>query len=271
MPIIYMNSFLYSGELSKTNFLTHLDDHSRDLSNISSMFSDLTSYMRSEGIKVEEVAGVPFGGSFKVSDEDAKKLMSKGLVADCSEPDYQEYKEPENIPIFYIDTKLDEMIESRDSFLGLPTVSLNIPSFSNSESNLESNDYGLSGDKQVVIDLGKMLKDFPIASSFINIDTESLEEDKWSFNIGISDIGYTVKEINFDRSKCSFTFLCDACEDLHKSNLKSVYTSLSTGIALLSNIIAYSSNREFIIAFDYINRDLRLLKTLLELDYAVGS
>jgi len=223
--------------------------------------------MRSEGIQVEEVNGVPFGGSFKVSEDDAKKLMSKGLVADCSEPGYLDYKEPENIPIFYIDTKLDEMFKDRDSFTGLPTVSLNIPSFSQPE----QDDFGLSGDKQIVIDLGKMLNDFPIASSFINIDTESLEEDKWSFNIGIADIGYIVKEIDFDRAKCSFTFLCDACEDLHKSNLKSVYTSLSTGIALLSNIIAYSSNREFIIAFDYINRDLRLLKTLLELDYAVGS
>ena len=265
MPIIYMNSFLYSGELSSENFLTHLDDHSRDLSNISSMFSDLTSYMRSEGIQVEEVSGVPFGGSFKVSEEDAKKLMSKGLVADCSEPEYLE--EPENIPIFYIDTKLDEMFEHRDAFMGLPMVSLNVPSFSNTE----SNDYGLSEAKEVVIDLGKMFKDFPIATMFINIDTESLEEDKWSFNIGITDIGYSLKEVDFDRTKCSFTFLCDACKDLHKSNLKSIYTSLSTGIALISNIIAYSSNREFIIAFDYINRDLRLLKTLLELDYAVGS
>ena len=101
MPIIYMNSFLYSGELSESNFLSHLDNHSRDLNNISSMFSDLTSYMRSEDIQVEEVTGVPFGGSFRVSEEDAKKLMSKGLVANCSDPEYLEYKEPENIFIYF--------------------------------------------------------------------------------------------------------------------------------------------------------------------------
>ena len=125
--------------------------------------------------------------------------------------------------------------------------------------------------KKVVIDLGKMFKEFPPATSFINIVTESLEKDKWTFNIGISDIGYNVKSVDFDRLKCSFTFLCDACEDLHVSDLKSVYTSLSTAIALISNVTAFSPNNEFIIAFDYINRDLRLLKTLLELDYAVGS
>ena len=81
MTIVYMNSFLYSGELTEDNFLDHLGNHSRDLNNISSMFSDLTSYIKSEDIKVEKVTGVPFGGSFTVSDEDAKKAYIFGACS----------------------------------------------------------------------------------------------------------------------------------------------------------------------------------------------
>ena len=270
MATVYMSSFLYSEELSVSNFLGSLESHSNGLSRLTSTFRDLISYIRSENINIEEVNGVPFGGSFNVSEEDAQKLIAVGLVADCSNITPVEYKEPENIPIFYIDTRLDELIGNRDMDFGLPTVSISFPNFSIQESK-ETSPTSLGLDHQVLIDLGKMLKEFPTGSSYINIDTESIEEDKWTFNIGISDVGYDVMDVDFDRQGCSFTFMCGACSDPHKSDLKSVYTSLSTVISLLSNIVAYSPNKEFVVAFDYIVMDLRLLKTLLEVDYAVGS
>ena len=54
-----------------------------------------------------------------------RKLISSGLVADFSDPNFLEYKEPENIPIFYIDSKLDELFENRSGLLEPTDVSLN--------------------------------------------------------------------------------------------------------------------------------------------------
>jgi len=70
-----------------------------------------------------------------------------------------------------------------------------------------------------------------------------------------------------------FKYKCDTCNAWHFESLKSVYRSLKTTSALLSNliVIAEENHKEFSIALDYINNDLHLLQSLLELDYAIDD
>jgi hypothetical protein len=102
------------------------------------------------------------------------------------------------------------------------------------------------------------------------IDVHKLDTDKYAFNLAMADLNEHPKHVNYIREKSLFEYNCGECSNTHFETLDSIYTSLKTANAILSNLIEMSrDSRELSTALEFIDSDLRLLQWLLKLDYAL--
>ena len=102
------------------------------------------------------------------------------------------------------------------------------------------------------------------------IDVKKIDKDKYSFNLAMADLNDHPKHVNYIREKSLFEYNCGECSNTHYESLDSIYTSLKTANAILSNLIEMTrDSRELSTALEFIDSDLRLLQWLLKLDYAL--
>jgi len=113
-------------------------------------------------------------------------------------------------------------------------------------------------------------EDEPIKIGHIGIDVQQIDETKFNFNLTIADLNKNPVLIQFDRENCVFKYQCGSCDTWHHESLESIYRSLKTANALLSNLMVMSKeSKELLAAIDFIDHDLRLLQALLRFDYAL--
>lgn len=104
------------------------------------------------------------------------------------------------------------------------------------------------------------------------IDVKKLGTDKYAFNLAMADLNDHPKHVNYIREKSLFEYDCGECSNTHYESLDSIYTSLKTANAILSNLIEMTrDSRELSTALEFIDSDLRLLQWLLKLDYALDD
>lgn len=267
MPTIYANSFIHSDELNSNNMLEVFLDHASKLEEVAATYRHLVSVLKEKNITIHQARGFSHAAQFEVDEIDAARLMNDGLVIDYSKG------APNLNPTFYIDPELDNMLEDNfESISEILAQELGPPS------DPEPTDEGDSDDEPFreqssQFNLTDILEVPDQASSVvgsIGIDVTKFDEDKYSFDLTIQDLGLQPQNVHFDRPTGEIKFKCSSCEEWHLEPLQNVFNSLITATALISNFVEMSqATREFSAALELIEHDLRLLQELVKFDYAL--
>lgn len=286
MTTIYTSSFVGGSELTPEGFPEQLVEHAEKLEQIAEQYRQLSKYIQDKNIQIIDAKGLPHGGSFEVDDIDTGRLKQAGFVVDFA--DNPEDREPP----FYIDTELDAVLEEErlefgeDSYLdydgeiseehetarGFGTNYLD-----EFEPDFET-DVDFGGEpRSDVFKLHELLHpddedDEDSALGMIEIAVTHIDEDKFAFHIVIPDIGPRYRHITFDREKSYFKYKAEGNSEWQYETLESVYRSTRTASALLSNIVGLTQDtKELSAALEFVDRDLRLLQSLIREDYAIDD
>ena len=231
------------------------------------VYRQIVSFIKDKTIKIENVRGFAHACQFEVDEIDAARLKVANLVVDFSDGS------PEDNPTFYIDPELDTILdETIDSIsealyeeLGIPSEVTSNPEeiFKEQSSHLHLSDLLERHDDDDDDDENRLV-------GSIEIDIKKIGEDKFSFDLSIPDLGMQPQNVQFDRESSDVKFKCSSCDEWHQEPLQSVYNSLITATALMSNIVEMTQGtKEFSTALEMIEHDLRLLQELIKFDYAL--
>lgn len=301
---IYTNSYIHSKELNTNNFVEAFEEYANRLEDVAKSYRKLVTYVKTKKIKITEAQGYANGGHFSVDEIDTARLKQEGIVIDFADsPEITEN------PTFYIDTNLDAVLE--DTLDELDELDENTSySHKDFEEDLEEEDDELTEDEHAALfkfindnesfgieeldieldeifperttsfNLAEILKntdfedpeDSVFAPGNIIIDVKKIDDDKYSFNLAMADLNSHPKKVNYIREKSLFEYECGDCDATHFESLASIYTSLRTANAILSNLIEMTrDSRELSTALEFVDSDLRLLQWLLRFDYALEN
>jgi len=300
---IYTNSYIHSKELNTNNFVEAFEEYAKRLEDVANSYRKLVTYVKTKKIKITEAKGYANGGHFSVDEIDTARLKQEGIVIDFADSPAL----TEN-PTFYIDTNLDAVLkDTLDELEGLDeNTSYSYKDFEEDLEDIEEddtselteeehaalfkfiddNDFGIENldieldepfpERTSSFNLAEILKKTPdfedplFAPGNIIIDVRKIDEDKYSFNLAMADLCSHPKKVNYIREKSLFEYECGDCDATHYESLDSIYTSLRTANAILSNLIEMTrDSRELSTALEFVDSDLRLLQWLLRFDYAL--
>jgi hypothetical protein len=293
---IYTNSYIHSEEINPENFIQVFETYADKLEEMAKDYRNLTKIVKTKNIKIIDAHGFAHGGHFSVDEIDTGRLKKEGVVIDYAE------QPSEDNAVFYVDTELDsvledaiEQLEEFDPDFEEMTDSIMDKIFNEEDRSLTEEEEALIHDiidednfdiEQIDIDFDEI---FPERSSHFNlsekignfsddnfspgnmiIEVKKIDEDRFTFNLTMADLGDSPTKINYMRDKSIFEYECNDCDATHFESLDSIYRSLKTANAILSNLIEMTKDfRELSAALEFIDSDLRLLQWLLRLDYAL--
>lgn len=291
MVNIYINTKMQVEKLATVGLVSILEDYAEQLEKTVTEYRSLIKTLKDKNIVVLNVDGHTDAGHFTVDKIDAERLKESGCVTDFSEiVDVDK--------TFYIDSSLDEFISNTDKQLDafskktkedLDKFLKEVEPFSDealSESEETklfeyANDDSVEDfEKEILDDLAEELIEFDLKeiaknsnsdAGILDMEVVKLDENRFSFNLIISDLSADPVYVRFNRDKGIFEYKCGDCDRLHYESLHATYKSLRTANALISHLIEISGikNKELAIALEFIDHDLRLLQTLLKFDYAL--
>jgi hypothetical protein len=288
MAIIYTNSNVSSCELKPESLLENFENHADKLESIARHYRKLVSFIREKNIEILETHGSVNEGRFLVDEIDTGRLKQAGCVVD-----FGEHRDDD--PVFYTDETLDKIINDIDDMDGFDDETIKEIEIllDDDDDEIEVNDVCYESKLEVEVfknsiseisrvvnikeifseDLSEIKKPSDVIPGFIGIDVTRTGERKFTFNLVTADLMGNPSIIKFDRGKCLFKYKCSTCDQWHYESLDSVFRSLKTATALLSNLIKMIDidHKEFAIALDFIDHDLRLLQPLLKFDYALDD
>lgn len=275
MTEVYTNSFFDSPEeLNSSNFFETISEYTAHLEKTAKEFKTLVKFLKSKKIKVLAAKGYPYVGSFSVDDIDLARLKKEGFVVDMTESPNTEN------PTFYIDEELDKEFKDSDIIDEEFTPVRNIDGYSPPTVNLDEDEIE---EKSSLVNLGQILReaDAPVlikdaddefTPGTIVVDVQQLGDHQYSFNLTVADLNDDPIDVKFNREKAQFEYKCGSCEETHVESIASVFRSLKTTGALLSNLVAMIKKpKELAVALDFIDHDLRLLQSLVAFDYALSD
>jgi len=276
MTNIYANSSFETPELKPDNLPDAFEEYAGNLERVAKDYRKLAEFIKTKNIKILNADGSAFGGTFSVDEIDTARLKKAGFIIDLGE--IPETTSLVREPVFFIDETLDR--ELSDNHIDEHEETLMF-------SNMDDGDMG--AEIEIVIDDVA----FPENSSIFNIkdilnynsalsddldvgsieiEIKQVDESKFSLNLAVADLNPTLSDVTFDRETSILKYKCEGgvCDKWHYESLQSVYQSLKTVNALLSNLIIMSQDcKELRAALDFVDRDLRLLQSLLRFDYAL--
>jgi len=277
MPTIFVN-FTTSGDdadskldkkLTTENFIEGLEEHTSEMDKEVKLFKKFINFVKTKNIKILEAGGLPFYGTFKVDEIDAERLKKAKIVFEAEYSD-----DPKKLPIgFFIDKFSDDKFGNDASELIGKRDDTPIFEVEMDEDEIE--------EKSSLLNLSEVIHDHSenhneededFSPGTLVVDVKQVGEHQYSFNLIVADLNEDPLEVKFDREKGQFEYKCNECDNVHIETLPSVFRSLKTTTALLSNLIAMIRNpKELGLALEFIDHDLRLLQNLLVFDYALND
>lgn len=261
MPEIYTNFPFESSEFKPKNFVKSFEDYIEHLEKTIKTYKSFVKYVKAKKIKILKTKGFPYAGSFTIDDIDAGRLKKAKLVKDI-----ENEGESKSSPVFYLDENLDEVLfEMNDELDILP------PTIDVDEEDIE--------EKTELLNLSEVIKgpeiqtqnkDEKFSPGTVIVEVSQVGDHQYSFNLTVADLNEDPRDVKFNREKSQFEYKCNSCESIHIEPLSSVFKSLKTTSALLSNLVAMIPDpKELAIALEFIDHDLRLLQSLVSFDYAL--
>lgn len=297
---IYTNSYIHSEEINPDNFVSVFEAYADKLEQVAKDYRKLVKTVKTKKIKIVDADGYAHGGHFSVDEIDTARLKKEGIVIDFAEKPCAED------PVFYIDSQLDEVLEEtiekleqfdpdfEDMAESIMEKILkdekdddeddDVVHFTSADflDDLEEDDdieqididfEDLFPEKYTEFNLSEKIKTVDgdaFAPGSMIIEVNRIDDEKFTFNLTMADLGDKPSKVNYMRDKEMFEYQCADCDAIHFESLDSVYRSLKTANALLSNLIEMTKDfRELSTALEFIDADLRLLQWLLRLDYAL--
>jgi len=273
MVDIYTNAVFDSPEINPENLVETMEAYVKRLEKTAKDFKNITKYLKTKKIKILGAKGFPYAGKFSVDEIDVARLKKEGLIVDMTENPTMDN------PAIYLDEDLDEAISDLDVTSDeMPIIQelLNQaphPTIDISEDEIE--------EKSSLVNLSQILsvsgptsfdEDEEFAPGTLVVDVRQVGEHEYSFNLTVADLNDDPTDVKFNREKAQFEYKCGGCEELHIESISSVYRSLKTTTALLSNLMAMIKKpKELAIAIEFIDHDLRLLQNLVAFDYALDD
>jgi len=270
MAEIYTNFEFDSFELKPESFAKNLEDYSKKLETTAKEFKAFAKFIKSKKIKILSAKGYPYAGSFSVDDIDTGRLEKAGLVVDLN----KDQDTPVSIPTFYLDEDLDKELKKLD-LVDTEITSKGYPFTDIQEEEIE--------EQSSLLNLVELLKNTEDPDSIetldedflpgtLVVDVKQVGDHQYSFNLTVADLNDDPINVKFKREEGIFEYKCGSCEELHTETIASVFRSLKTTSALLSNLIAMIKNpKELVVALEFIDHDLRLLQSLVAFDYALDD
>jgi len=295
MSNIYASSFIDGPELNPENLLESFENYAANLEEMATKYKKLVKFIRTKKIKILEAHGHSHGGFFQVDEIDTNRLKKAGFVIDFAD----ELEDDDNMPTFYVDSELEEEmkdiaeeleaefefeadesdeeihphkaeIEETELFAGILEPDFEIPKI------FEMEIKGKLEDKDTYFSLKDVIaafkEDDDLKAGQIGVEIKNVDGVKFDFNLSIADLNRNPTHVQFDREECVFKYQCGSCDSWHFESLASVYKSLKTANALFSNLMVMTKScKEVLVAFDFVDHDLRLLQSLLRFDYALDD
>jgi len=264
MAKIHINSFLGNDDPLETNTLPDdLESCAAKYENMAEQYRHMARYMREKQIKIIEASGHAYCGTFTVDDIDTQRLKESGHVVDIDD------QPTAHNPLFSIDAEFDRILDDMDSKPMWNDIADKIQEseVQHGEDQKETSTYDLANM------LIKQTPDFEESGpGAINLEVTKVAEGHYLFNLHIQDLGEDPTTVAFNRRTGEFHYDCGSCNTTHVQNIKSVYGSLKTASALLSNFVyMIKGSKEFGLAITAIDEDLRLLRHLVAFDYGVDE
>lgn len=251
---------------NKDSIVEDINKYSLYLEEASKDCKKLASFLKEKNIKIINSYVDAISCRFAVDDIDAGLLKQASCISENDPSKDRQF--------FYTDPILDKFIEKSEKdleeFSSTTKDSLTLIK----EVNFDEDEIFTEQHREV------QLKDIFVDSEeeddivgVVDIEVNKIDDDRFAFNLAMADLSDYPSEVDFDREKSMFKYKCKSCDDWHYESLNSIYNSLRTTNALLSNLIVMCGEKykEFGIALDLIDYDLRLLQILLETDYALDS
>lgn len=275
MAEIYTNFAFDSFELKPENFVENLEAYAKRLEAKAKEFKTFAKFIKTKKVKILETKGFAYSGSFCVDDIDTARLEKAGLVIDLNKDLPDELLSTNETPTFYIDAELDEVLDKLDKadLILDKETQFNIANIEEDEIEEQSS----------LLNLVELLKDVEVpektededddfSPGTLVVDVKQVGEHQYSFNLTVADLNNDPVEVKFNREKGIFEYKCGTCDDTHTETIASVFRSLKTTNALLSNLIAMIQDpKELAVALEFIDHDLRLLQHLVAFDYALSD
>jgi len=270
MVKIYINTILPTEELTSENFTEAFDVYAGKLEKLTKVFKSFSKYIKKHSIQVRDVDGFSSSGTFEVDDIDAARLKKAGFVVD-----YEELEAEPEIPAFYIDKDLDEVLAetaealgemSLDNFRKSNQIEMEFPAIPTGDveetmtfnlAEILNPDIELEGDLQP----GHMV-----------LQIHPQEGDMHKFNLIMLDFYSDPAEFNLDRERMVFCYKEKDDEEWQEKPIQDVFHSLKTANALLSNIVIMVRDNPFLFeTLGSLDQDLRFLQQWLAFDYALDE
>jgi len=270
MVKIYINTILPAEELTSENFTEAFDVYAAKLEKLTKIFKKFSTFITKNKIQVRDPDGFSSSGSFEVDEIDAARLKKAGYVFD-----YEELESEPEIPAFYIDKNLDEVLaETKDSLESLnlgdfqrPTkIELEFPT--TPEGDIEETlTYNLAEVLDPNIELeGDLLPGHMVLQILPH------EGDTHKYNLVMLDFYSDPAEFNLDRERMVFCYKEKDDDEWHEKPIKDVFHSLKIANALLSNIVIMVRDEPFLFeTLGSLDQDLRFLQQWLAFDYALDE
>jgi len=302
---IYTNSYIHSEEINPENFIQVFESYADKLEEMAKDYRSLTKIVKTKKIKIIDAHGFAHGGHFSVDEIDTGRLKKEGIVIDFAEkscidnpvfymdteldnvlegaieqleefdPDFEDMTDTIMSKIFGEDGVDDDrsLTEEEESLI---QEIIDEENFDIEEIDIEFDDIDFEDifpEKCSHFNLSQKIKIFSddnFAPGNMIIEVKKIDEDRFTFNLTMADLNESPTSINYMRDKSIFEYECNDCDETHFESLDSVYRSLKTANAILSNLIEMTKDfRELSAALEFIDSDLRLLQWLIRLDYAI--
>jgi thiol-disulfide isomerase/thioredoxin len=275
MAEVYTNFAFDNFELNSETFINDLDAYAEQLEKTAKEYKNLAKIIKAKKIKILDAKGYAYAGSFSVDGIDAARLEKDGIVIDLNK-DLPDEILARGAPTFYIDQELDQVIEKIDQ----EGVIGNDKEEKLTLANIDEDDIE---EQSSLLNLVELLQDVELPEKIsdksedftpgtLAVDVKQVGEHQYSFNLTVADLNEDPVDVKFNREKGVFEYKCDSCDDIHTETISSVFRSLKTTNALLSNLIAvFKDSKELAVALEFIDHDLRLLQSLIAFDYALND
>lgn len=271
MVKIYVNSLIPSEDLTVDTFTDAFDSYVTKLKKLTTLFKNFSKFIKENDIQISDADGFANSGTFEVDEIDAERLKKAGLVID-----YSEIEEEPEIPAFYIDAELDEVlkntaesIENGQHIINLPgpmKVELEFPAI---PENIEEETltFNLSEILNPDIELEGDLK-----PGHMVLQVFPQDDNTHKFNLIMLDFYSDPAEFNLDRERMVFCYKEKDDEEWREKPIKEVFHSLKTANALLSNIVIMVRDDPYLFeTLGSLDQDLRFLQQWLAFDYALDE